>query len=692
MVALACTLPVTVVQAAESVKPSPAAVPAGFIPDESKLPEVAVLATYEEVKSVYEEKAKKGDALDQFNLGSMYANGVMTANGVVQDSVEAVKWFRKAAEQGYAPAQQILGLFYHKGVGVDKDKAEGVKWIRKAAEQGYSDAPLILGYMYEAGEGVAANPVEALKWYRKAAELGNAEVQFNLSLKYAKGEGVPQDIVESMKWLRNASDNGFASAQFTLAVMYDNGEGVPKDIAEAEKLYRKAAKQGNAKAQYNLFVMYSKGEDAAKNSVEATKWLREAAIRGFDIAQFRYGMKCFLGDEIVVKDTYYALGWIKKAAEQGLMEAQMMLGSIYFGAAGGIDKNSIEAAKWFLKAAEQGNIKAQLYLGIMYGNGDGLSKDSVEAVKWYRKAAEQGSTGAQGNLGVMYYNGEGVLKDIIEALAWFNLAAISGDAESVNNRDIAEAKVGPQGTLQAQQRSKEIQKLIEAKKSRAAEVKPSSSENSATISAKPKANGSGALVTRTGYILTAAHVVSAAARITVVTSNGEKTARVIRVDEANDLAVLKIEGSSFSALPVAPSRGIKLGQNVATIGFPNVTIQGFSPKLTRGEISSLNGLGDDPRSWQISAPVQPGNSGGPLLDEYGNLIGVIVSKLGMKAAKEIGDMPQNVNYAVKSAYAAALLDSYLGDNAPEPKKPGSKKNFEEMVSEAQKAVVLILVY
>jgi S1-C subfamily serine protease len=167
---------------------------------------------------------------------------------------------------------------------------------------------------------------------------------------------------------------------------------------------------------------------------------------------------------------------------------------------------------------------------------------------------------------------------------------------------------------------------------------------------------------------------------------------VIRVDEANDLAVIKIEGASFSALPVAPSRGIKLGQNVATIGFPNVTIQGFSPKLTRGEISSLNGLGDDPRSWQISAPVQPGNSGGPLLDEHGNLIGVIVSKLGMKAAKAIGDIPQNVNYAVKSAYAAALLDSYLGDNAPEPRKGGLKRNFEEMVSEAQKSVVLILVY
>ena len=88
-----------------------------------------------------------------------------------------------------------------------------------------------------------------------------------------------------------------------------------------------------------------------------------------------------------------------------------------------------------------------------------------------------------------------------------------------------------------------------------------------------------------------------------------KTASVVRIDEANDLAVLKLNGGTYPALPVAPSRKIRLGQAVATIGFPNVEIQGFSPKVTRGEISSLNGIGDDPRAWQVSVPVQPGNSG-----------------------------------------------------------------------------------
>ena len=90
------------------------------------------------------------------------------------------------------------------------------------------------------------------------------------------------------------------------------------------------------------------------------------------------------------------------------------------------------------------------------------------------------------------------------------------------------------------------------------------------------------------------------------------------MDEANDLAVLQLAEGVFPALPIAPSRKIRLGQAVATIGFPNINIQGFSPKVTKGEISSLSGIGDDLSSWQVSVPVQPGNSGGALLDEAGN--------------------------------------------------------------------------
>ena len=164
------------------------------------------------------------------------------------------------------------------------------------------------------------------------------------------------------------------------------------------------------------------------------------------------------------------------------------------------------------------------------------------------------------------------------------------------------------------------------------------------------------------------------------------------MDNANDLALLKCEGS-FQAAPVKSSSGIKLGQSVFTIGFPNIEFQGFSPKMTKGEISSLSGLQDDPRHWQISVPVQPGNSGGPLFDEAGNVVGVVLSKLdAIKVAKFTGDLPQNVNYAVKSIYALPLLESYGVNLAPASGGSSSPKKFENVVEKVQGAVVLILVY
>ena len=115
--------------------------------------------------------------------------------------------------------------------------------------------------------------------------------------------------------------------------------------------------------------------------------------------------------------------------------------------------------------------------------------------------------------------------------------------------------------------------------------------------------------------------------------------------------------------------------------------------MTKGEISSLSGLRDDPRHWQISVPVQPGNSGGPLFDEAGNVIGVVLSKLdAMKVAKFTGEMPQNVNYAVKSIYALPLLEPYAASLAPETGGSASPKMLESVVEKVQESVVLILVY
>ena len=187
--------------------------------------------------------------------------------------------------------------------------------------------------------------------------------------------------------------------------------------------------------------------------------------------------QCYLGRLYakglgVPKDLVKAVEWYRKAAEQGYADAQYSLAEMY-DKGEGVPKDSVKAVEWFRKAAEQGDAAAQSRLGSIYGGGLGVPKNLAKAVEWERKAAEQGHALAQFSLGWMYQDGEGVPKDEIEALAWFNLAAADGSVRilALKCRENAEANVGREGTLAAQQRSREILKEIEAAKAAKATAK-----------------------------------------------------------------------------------------------------------------------------------------------------------------------------------------------------------------------------
>ena len=140
--------------------------------------------------------AEEGHIGAQVGLGLMYATG----KGVVENDIEAEKWYRLAAEQGSALAQYNLGIIYRNGRGVARDPAEGAKWYRMAAEQGVAAAQFNLGNMYEEGEGVAENYVEAMRWYVEAAEQGLVVAQAALGSINALGVGVPKNYVTAYLW------------------------------------------------------------------------------------------------------------------------------------------------------------------------------------------------------------------------------------------------------------------------------------------------------------------------------------------------------------------------------------------------------------------------------------------------------------------------------------------------------------
>jgi S1-C subfamily serine protease len=202
-------------------------------------------------------------------------------------------------------------------------------------------------------------------------------------------------------------------------------------------------------------------------------------------------------------------------------------------------------------------------------------------------------------------------------------------------------------------------------------------------------SGSGFFITSNGYVVTNAHVVKGASQVEIRTRESILPATVIKLDEANDLALLKVDGT-FTALPIGASRLVKLGTNVATLGYPNPDIQGASPKLARGEVASLFGVKDDVRHFQISVPVQPGNSGGPLFDMKGNVVGVIVAKLNAFATLErSGSLPENVNYAVKSSYLTSFLESVPGASNALPEAVALDQGFEAVVERVAAASVAV---
>jgi len=200
--------------------------------------------------------------------------------------------------------------------------------------------------------------------------------------------------------------------------------------------------------------------------------------------------------------------------------------------------------------------------------------------------------------------------------------------------------------------------------------------------------GSGFFISRDGYLITNSHVVKNSDQISIKYKNIEYQAELIDEDTENDIALLKV-GIIDAPFLNLNSAGIKKGNDICALGYPLVQLQGQEIKATFGHINSLTGFKNDPRFMQIDSAIQPGNSGGPLVDKKSDVVGIVTGKLDQaNTYKSTGSFSQNVNYALKISYVLPLLEK---NEIKLPKQNNKKLSNTELITKASKSVVLVKV-
>lgn len=449
---------------------------------------------------------------------------------------------------------------------------------------------------------------------------------------------------------------------FALPARADFAAGVKAhkqgDYAAAMEEFRALADQGHGRASYNVGVMYLKGQGVKQDYAEAAKWYRIAAEQGYAKAQLGLG-GLYAGGKGVARDDTEAVKWWLLAAESGNAAAQTNLGAMY--AKGrGVVQDYKRAQKWYRRAADRGYAKAQFNLGNHYYRGRGVATDKAKAVRWYRLAAQQGHGKAQFNLGIMHFKGEGVAKDNAEAYFYLSLAAKGGAEKAAKARD----RVGPKLTAaEIASAGERVENWRKRTRKQSRPAQPSKQTARKTEAGKSrrvarKALGTGFFIDLHGRVLTSRHVVEGCVKVRV--RHGDLVADATRkiIDQTNDLAVVETRFVPESIASFRTGRGIRPGDNVVAIGFPLQRVLAREAIVTTGTVSALAGPRNNRNLMQITAPVQKGNSGGPILDLGGNVVGIVVSKLdALEIARKTGDLPQNVNFAVHGAVARIFLDA-----------------------------------
>jgi len=638
---------------------------------------------------------------------------------------------KKAAEAGDAKAQLALAKSFDVGDGIDKDQAKAFEWFLKSAEAGNVDAMVELAERYDEGKGTKRDWEKGQSWWKKAAEGGNAAAQHHYSRSFGwvgrggaeilgKTEELQQHAEQLIAWLTKAAAQNHLEAKYQLGMTYFLGATelfsnsdkkiVQPDMDKGLPLIKDAAEAGYWEAQRVMAILYQSGFKSIKpDKEESEKYWKKFAEqtdpvvqRGIglhysetDRGKYQAGKNKYQGRSLSFEETNkVAFEWFQKAADKNDTIASFNLATMYRDGRG-VWKDDQKAIDLFRKASDLGHFGAQQEMANAYLYGKGVVRDYAEAYKWLLKAAAEDTTATYSDvhrvrnaLGVLHEFGWGVEKDAVLAYAWYNIAAAGQYEKAKQNLARVEKALKPDELREAQTLSRE---WTPGKVLARASTQPSASPGVAKTSSaglKLTSMGSGFYVSKNGNLLTNHHVIDGCAEIRVPAENG--IAKPVVTDKSNDLALIKLDVTGKTSAAFPDTDDLKQGEEVYVFGFP---LDGYLPSagnITPGIVSALAGPGNNSSLIQITAPVQPGNSGGPLLNKKGKVVGVVVGKAdAIRIAKVTGDIPQNINFAI----APRTVKSFLDGNQIEYQTKGGmfslSKNSVEIADEARKVSVKV---
>jgi TPR repeat protein/S1-C subfamily serine protease len=632
--------------------------------------------------------AQHGNRDAMAELGRLYDLGV----GLTKDPARATAYFQQAAELGSAEAQFQLGVRYQVGSLVPQDDAKAIELYQRAAENGDRDAQYLLSFAYLYGNNVPKDPDKAFKLLIEAGRRGHPVAQLMVARAFARIRDEPKTILSAVSWYEAAAGNGIVTAKIELAQIYLGDRGLPRDAAKAAYWMQSAAEDGNAQAQMITGSLYQDGVGVEKNPQKAAYWYGKASDQGDADAKAQLGFLYEVGrgvkkDEAMAFRLYQEAAAVKDAAI-----GKFMLGTAYANGMG-TPKNMRKAAMWYERAALLGDATSMTNLGILYANGKGVGRNRIAGYALLTIGIKSGSTDENASrarkdiaewmtaveieeatrlaanwkpgdplpIGLSGAPAAATPADLIKTVQILlsRLGYNPGPADGVMNEMTAMAVRAFQ-TDQRRPATGKVTPTLEVALRKALDKDAALPSRPATRPTHPGlrlvATGSGFAITAEGHILTNRHVVEDCAQIWI-TDNGR--ADLLAYNGRDDLALLRVHQRFKGVATFRRQGAAPLAAEIVVAGYPLQSVLSNDLGVTTGVVGALTGLGGDPARLQVSAPVQPGNSGGPVLDRAGNVVGIVVSGLdAVLMANMTGDLPQNVNFAITASVATAFLDRF----------------------------------